>query len=215
MMRILVVAAALVGCGGGDKCEKAYAKMIAMDKGGAPDKAKAIQQCKDDLKAHPEHAKMLDCIAGLPDKPTQEDAMKCLASAKDEVDDYKNKSRATEASLQLNKLGKKAKSAFVETGEFPKGKVGPTPAGPCCKGEKGKCAVDAKAWQDPAWQALEFSIDEPSLYQYSYESDGKTFTALAVGDLDCDSNSATYTLKGTVDNGNPSVNLEMPPKGTY
>ena len=75
-----------------------------------------------------------------------------------------------------------------------------------------KCPVDAAAWKDPVWTALEFSIDEPSAYHFSYESDGKTFTALAVGDRDCDQQNATFTLKGTPD-GN--TELTQPPKGTH
>jgi len=85
-----------------------------------------------------------------------------------------------------------------------------TPAATCCQGAGAKCAVDANAWKDPVWQALDFQIDEAHLFQYSYESDGKTFTALAVGDLDCDTQMITYTLKGTSENGNPAVQMTEP-----
>lgn len=224
MIRYVVVAVLLVGCGG-DRCEKVYDKLApAMEKemkGKPLDKAKMVGKCKDDLKAHPEQAKMLDCILAISGTPSIEDLSKCSEQAgKGSFEDYKNKSKMSEASLQLNKIGKRAKTAFIETSEFPKGKVGLTPANECCFGNGsgnvgGKCPVDAKAWQDPVWQALDFQIDEPSLYRYSYESDGKTFTALAVGDADCDTNMATFTLRGTADNGNPAVNLEMPPKGSY
>jgi hypothetical protein len=46
----------------------------------------------------------------------------------------------------------------------------------------------------PEWQALDFQISEPHRYQYSYSSDGHSFHAIAVGDLDCDGVSSTYTL---------------------
>lgn len=38
----------------------------------------------------------------------------------------------------------------------------------------------------PAVAALEFQTDQPHFFQYSYRSDSKTFTATAVGDIDCD-----------------------------
>jgi hypothetical protein len=59
---------------------------------------------------------------------------------------------------------------------------------------------------------MEFQIDEPFRYRYSYESDGQTFTATAVGDPDCDGKPGTYTLTGSVDNGNPKVELKEPAK---
>ena len=73
-----------------------------------------------------------------------------------------------------------------------------------------KCAPDAAAWSNPVWQAIEFSVDEPHLYRYSYESDGKTFTAKAMGDLDCDGTEAVWVMKGTADNGNPTITIEEP-----
>ena len=123
---------------------------------------------------------------------------------------YTKKSKVSEAALQLNKLGKAAKVAFITNAEFPKGTVGPTPAKSCCEGPNMKCAPDPKAWSDPVWQAIEFSVDEPHLYRYSYTSDGKTFTAKATGDLDCDGTEAEYVMKGTVDNGNPMISIEEP-----
>jgi hypothetical protein len=218
MMKHLVIVALLVGCGSGDKCEKAFDKMSAMDKGKGKlgDKSKAVEKCKAELKDHPEQEKMLDCIVAVKGDLTVEDLTKCAKLDSKDFDDYKNKSKATEASLQLNKIGKRAKVAFVETSEFPKGKVGPSPATECCSQPDHKCAVDAKAWDDPVWKALDFQMDEPGLYRYSYEStDGKTFTATAIGDADCDQAMATFTLTGKSDNGNPSVDLQKPPTGVY
>jgi hypothetical protein len=69
--------------------------------------------------------------------------------------------------------------------------------------------------QNPVWHALDFEIDEPSLFRYSYESDGKTFTAKAVGDLDCDGIEITYELNGKIDPAtrNPVITLTEPPVG--
>ena len=217
MIRILVVATLLAACGKGDKCERAYAKlapaMAKESKGKAPDQATMVKQCKDGLAKHPEQEKMLDCILAISGTPSIDDLGKCSeASGKGSLEDYKHRSMSSEAKLMLNKLGKSAKMAFVENGAFPKGKVGLTPAGECCASGQGKCAVDAAAWNDPVWQALDFSMDEPGYYRYSYESDGTTFTATAVGDLDCDTEMATFTAKGSVENGNPEVTIIEPAK---
>jgi len=156
-------------------------------------------------------------------KPGNKDdaMMACVLDAKDDaavaacwtaaLGDYKSKSQRTEAQLQLGKLGKNLKVAFVTNAEFPKGKTGPTPAEDCCKGPDGKCPV-TDAWaKDPVWQALEFEIYDPHRFRYTYESDGKTATATAIGDLDCDGTAITYTLTATATDGNPTVQLNEPP----
>jgi hypothetical protein len=130
------------------------------------------------------------------------------ADATDAVSEYKRKSMATEAKVQLNRLGKAAEAYAMEDhldqtgkarppGSVPIGKVGPTPeVGSCCK-SGGTCAPDAAMWNDPLWQDLAFSVEDPSRYAYAYEStDGKTFTLTAVGDLDCNGKTSRYTVKG-------------------
>lgn len=216
-----VVIVALVACGNGDKCERMFDKLgPAMEKelGHAPDRAKMVGQCKDGLAKHPEQEKMLDCIVGLSGTPSMAELDKCAAEGgRGDIGKSREKHRlGGEAGVQLDRLGKNAKRAFAETGAYPKAmpKVGPAPVGPCCTASNagGKCPVDAKAWTEAAWKALEFSVDEPSAYSYSYESDGKTFTALAVGDADCDLHEATFTMKGAADG---TTELTQPPKGTY
>ena len=65
---------------------------------------------------------------------------------------------------------------------------------------------------DPVWRALDFQIDEPTLFQYSYRgsADGQSFEAKAVGDLDCDGVFITYELAGTISGGNPTFTLTEP-----
>jgi hypothetical protein len=71
------------------------------------------------------------------------------------------------------------------------------------------------AWQQPLWQELDFSLDAPHLFRYSYESDGRSFTAKAVADLDCDGIEITYVMKGTLDaQGNLSTTIVEPEPGT-
>jgi hypothetical protein len=214
----------VAGCGGGDKCDKVYDKLAPMMEKEAkakPDRAKMVGKCRDELKAHPEKAKEMDCILGLGGSPTMGDLMACAeggkagdnaGGAEQGFKDYQNKSKAAEAKLMLDRIGKNAKRVFAETAAFPKGTAALTPATECCKGEGGKCAVDSKQWTVEPWASLEFSVDDPHRFRYSYDSsDGKTFTATAVGDVACDGNAKTYTLKGSVDaSGNPKVDLVEP-----
>jgi hypothetical protein len=218
MLKYLAMVVALAACGNGDKCSKVYDKLAPAfekeAKGVKMDRTKEIDRCKQQLKDHPEREKEMDCILGLNGTPTMGDLMACSEKKKDDTGgakSYQDKSKAIEAKLQLHRLGNNAKRVFAETGKFPVGSAALTPATDCCKGDGGKCPVDAKAWTAGPWAALEFSIDEPHLYRYSYESaDGTSFTATAVGDLDCSGKPQTFTLKGSVDAGNPKVDLQEP-----
>jgi Tfp pilus assembly major pilin PilA len=135
--------------------------------------------------------------------------------------DYMHKSKATEAPLELGKLGKDAKVYYITNAELPKGTAAVLPKNAsgspgCCGSPNHKCPASTEWSGDPIWSVLEFSVDEPGNYQYSYTSDGKTFIATAVGDLDCDGEAATYTLTGEVDaSGNVSTRLTPPPAGVY
>jgi len=152
--------------------------------------------------------------------------------------DYMKRSKTTEAPLMLNKLGKTLKRMTQEIGTFsPTSSGSPLPANStavppglnCCGGHGGitggiipstvnnKCTADPDAFRaDAGWLALDFSVDEPSLYQYSYQGDAQTPTAYAMGDVDCDGVAATYTLQMTkLSNGNPQQNLIPPPTGVF
>src|SRR6185312_15613105 len=101
--------------------------------------------------------------------------------------DYMKRSKATEAGLNLNKIGKNSKRYFGEIGSFSatNGALKPTAGGGpglnCCGGHGGitggtipatvnnKCTADPASFKgDAGWAALEFSVDEPSQYQYTY-----------------------------------------------
>ena len=125
--------------------------------------------------------------------------------------DYMKKSKQTEPALRLGRLGKNAKVYYLTNAEFPKGTAALTPAAGCCGGPNHHCVSTPADWASPVWQALDFQTDGPSLFQYSYTGDGATFTATAVGDLDCDGTMITYTLNGTTEQGNPRVTLTEPP----
>jgi type IV pilus assembly protein PilA len=139
--------------------------------------------------------------------------------------DYMKRSKKTEASLQLNKIGKNSKRAYMENSSYVSGTVGSTPTRPgggvgggCCggNGTSGKntnhCAASATAFTGNAvWTALDFEIDEDTLFVYDYTGTNTTYAAHAVGDLDCDTTEITYTLTGTAVNGQPAYELSEPP----
>ena len=129
--------------------------------------------------------------------------------------DYMKRSKKSEASLQLNKLGKQLKMYYAENATFPVGDASLTPTKPCCGQPNNKCAVDPDGWKQDVWQKLEFEIAEPNLYRYRYHSDGKTVEVKAQGDADCDGNEATFTLEVTTENGNPKAEIVPPPSGVY
>jgi type IV pilus assembly protein PilA len=133
--------------------------------------------------------------------------------------DYMKRSKKTEAALQLNKIGKNAKRAFSETSSYVVGIAGELPTkkgiGGCCAGggtDANHCKAVPDAFAlDTVWKALDFQIDEDNLFRYNYTGAAATFTATAIGDLDCDGTEITYTLTGTAVNGNPAVALSEPP----
>src|SRR5262249_10277670 len=132
--------------------------------------------------------------------------------------DYVKRSKKTEAALQLNKIGKNSKRTYSETSSYVTGTAGELPtkvASGCCKGggtDVNHCkAVPASFAADTVWKALDFQIDEDSLFVYDYTGAATSFTALATGDLDCDGTEITYTLNGTAVSGNPAVQLTEPP----
>jgi type IV pilus assembly protein PilA len=82
----------------------------------------------------------------------------------------------------------------------------------CCAllaGGTEKCQPDASRWDvgGPGgliWKALKFSMDDPHYYAYQYNvtnvagGQGSEFTAIAQGDLDCDTQPSRFTMFGVV-----------------
>jgi len=129
--------------------------------------------------------------------------------------DYMKRSKKTEASLQLNKIGKNNKRNYSESSSYVTVNGAALPAataGGCCfSNSNNHCpAQPASFAADSGWKLLDFQIDEPSLFFYTYTGGTNTFTAFAQGDLDCDGTPITYTLSGTAASGNPAVLLSEP-----
>jgi type IV pilus assembly protein PilA len=133
---------------------------------------------------------------------------------------YLARAKTSEARGQLNKMYSAARVYYLETfgarqitgvaHQFP-GPVATTPAVTCCASGLGKCAPDADLWTEPSWIALHFSMDDPHYYRYSFLSQGtnigSTFTARAVGDLDCDGLESTFEMFG-------QINAQGEPQGS-
>jgi type IV pilus assembly protein PilA len=132
--------------------------------------------------------------------------------------DYMKKGKTSEAELQLAKIKTNTKAAYNTDSSYPIVAAALTPTANCCTqnaGGKKKCAVAAGDWAVASWQAIDFQLDEPFYFQYSYTGTGGTaYVATAVGDLDCDSTTITYTLTGAVSNGNPTSSLNKPAVNT-
>ncbi len=124
-------------------------------------------------------------------------------------------SKRTEGELFLHKIKISVKTLLSDRGGFVVGDAALTPDAKCCDSGRTdrKCAPDPEQWTsgDPeapsAWDELGFSIDEPHYFQYSYAGTSTAFTALAIGDLDCDNTAITYTLVGAYAAGNATYTL--------
>ena len=185
----------------GDKCSRVIDKSMKVlgeisalrgAKLGNEEKKQLIDQCRKAVKAgHPDP--QIDCVLAAAD---DDGVRRCYIKG---FEDHLTRSKEVEAQLQLTKLGKGAQAAFAANNEFPKGKVGPIPAAPCCAEQIKQCVPTDTTWADPTWQALGFTVEGAFHFQYSYESDGKTFTATATGDVTCAAaQPTTVTITGKI-----------------
>ena len=126
---------------------------------------------------------------------------------------YIKKSKTTEARMHLEKIYNGARAYYYEefggidlalvSPSFPANQA-PTPGVSCCTltGSE-RCLPDSSVWGTATWDALKFSMDDPHYYQYAFVSAGTgneaTFTARALGDLDCDGEFSTFEMWGDAD----------------
>ena len=135
---------------------------------------------------------------------------------------YLAKSKGSEATLNLNKIAKAAKVYWGEHSSFPTAGA-KLPAAKACgntatfngKSVKDKTFADATTWAgDTGWAALDFQVDEPGLFQYTFTPSGTTSaTALAEGDMDCDNTPGIWTLEILNQSGNIQTNVTKPASG--
>ena len=212
MRTVLAIAVVLAGCSkkpAGDECQQVVDKTfkivsdMAKTAGkplGDEDKAKFVEKCRGALKEG-HRDPVMDCVLKANDEVQ---VRACMGEA---MHGFSAKSQAIEGKLMMKRLERNLKAQVVETSAYPTGKAGPTPAAACCSQPAQKCANKPEDWADPVWKSLEFSVDEPGRFQYSYQSDGKTVTATAVGDPQCDGKTVTFTLTGSIENGQPKLEV--------
>ena len=149
---------------------------------------------------------------------------------------YIKKSRTAEATQHLGKLWA-GSLVYYETDhvklnsttnvtealdkQFPSATAAAEYTTDCGCGPGAKCPGSSTAWtQDSIWMALNFSIPDPHNYQPEYTGHAtgtnSTFTASAVGDLNCDGTKATFSRIGAIGpsgdvtgNSAPSVTNEL------
>jgi hypothetical protein len=177
-----------------------------MQKMSAEDRAAGIEQCHEELAKHPDDP-MTKCID---EADSGGEVSVCLMHG---VKDYRSKTMSLEVEQRLDEIATQAKVAFRSDNEYPKGKAATLPATGCCDQPDGECAETQDWAKDAVWKALGFRIDTMNHFQYSYDSDGKTAHATAVGDLDCDGSAATYKLDMSSENGEPTSTVTRPPPG--
>ena len=128
---------------------------------------------------------------------------------------YIRRSKTSEATMNIRKLFDSSVSYYNEeqasrdgkilVRQFPKTKSTPTDwaAKVCAAGDSQKYQPNAQTWDDDTWQALNFAVEDPFYYRYTYTSSGtgklSKFTAAANGDLNCDTTLSTFERIGTVD----------------
>jgi hypothetical protein len=110
---------------------------------------------------------------------------------------YIRRAKESEAEAKVSELSDSAEGYYHEFGRLPES-TPLTPARRCCEHPGGRCPADPADWSHPTWQALNFAISDLFFYQYQFVSDGTSFTARAVGDLDCDGIMSTFERVGTV-----------------
>jgi type II secretory pathway pseudopilin PulG len=121
---------------------------------------------------------------------------------------YMSNSHRADARLVLHRIERAAESAYVANSQFPVAHEPLTPAVACCDQPHHVCDEPA-AWQTPGWRALDLDVG-PNHFQYSYDSDGATVDATAVGDPGCRGKPVTYRLHIAIEHGNPVSTLTEP-----
>jgi prepilin-type N-terminal cleavage/methylation domain-containing protein len=131
---------------------------------------------------------------------------------------YIKRSKTAEAAGQLNKMWAGSVTYFetdhVDAAgatlakQFP-ASVNNVPGQDCSCQASGKCPGGGTEWQHASWVALQFSMPDPFIYKPKYTSAGtgtaSTFTAEAIGDLNCNGTQSNFKRLGAVDaNGDVS-----------
>ncbi len=104
---------------------------------------------------------------------------------------------------------------YATNGMFPTSVQAVTPAVSCCVQNAGNlfcCAAVAADWTSTPWMSFGFSQTAPQEFQFSYTgvTGGQVLSMAAIGDLDCDATTITYSLRCTSSSGVPACELRSP-----
>jgi hypothetical protein len=172
-----------------------------------------LEMLEADCAAYPPPQDVLACRAGA---ATKEELRACPPPPplpKERLPDPRavtqaeRERRTIEAVRNVYRIHEGARLYYEESAasvrEFPASAPQVTPRpGSCCGSLGGRCDPDPALWDQPTWQALRFSVDEPHFYSYSYVSSGAgakaQFSAAAYGDLDCDGEYSTFEMIGSI-----------------
>lgn len=107
-----------------------------------------------------------------------------------------------EPRMELRHVGRSAVDTYYKKGAFPT--IDNTPTTSCCSEEGNRCRGGFEA---PAWREIGFESFSSGHYRLGYRSTPKKFTAIAVGDSDCDGNEVTYTMEIDIVGGDPITGM--------
>lgn len=123
------------------------------------------------------------------------------------------RSKTSEATINLRRIFDGAITSYQSEGvdragegqqsKFPT-TIGATPGENICCDQVGqRCRGDNEAFAQPTWQELQFALDDPHFYWYTFISEGEgvaaQFSARSSGNLDCDDDFSTFERIGFVD----------------
>ncbi len=214
---LLGLLAAVAGCGGkpAEDCGAIATRLLPILSGGQETVGvevmkNVVDRCQTRSKGSADDV-LFRCVAAAKDDAgimtCVKDATSVLESARD-TGTKRPSRRAGEAELQMAKLKTNAKAIYTTDASYPVVTAPLTPSTPCCEQPGGRCQPNAADWATPAWQALDFQLDEPHDFQYSYQGSNSTYVAVAIGDPGCSGKPIKLTLSGTAVGGNPSSSLE-------
>ena len=132
-------------------------------------------------------------------------------------DRYQSRSTSAEARVNLERMARGAQLYYNEQKVDRDGNVQPlqfpgagvTITAPedwharvCVDGRPVLYTSDAETFSHPVFKSLNFTVEQPSAYQYQFVSEGTEsgarFTARAFGDLDCDGVFSTFEKTGSI-----------------
>ena len=117
------------------------------------------------------------------------------------------KARSSEAAAELAKLHTASMTYIYEESRskpasFPATQAA-TPDRSCCEYPGGKCPANVDQWDTATWEKLHFQMRDAHYFRYEYVSAGNTgeggtatFTARALGDLDCNGSDEVTEVTG-------------------